>query len=124
MARLVGRLILMPVLGMPGSVSAAIAQGADCSGSDDSRSNLPRVLVKGPPRLRGSDPAIAAAIEQTLERSPTFRQLMAATTVPTASSMCTTEPAGATYAPVFCWQSRRPDRTASFTSGWIAVARA
>jgi hypothetical protein len=78
MARLVGRLILMLVLGMPGSVSAAIAQGADCSGSDDSRSNLPRALVKGSPRLRGSDPVIAAAIEQAVEQSPTFRQLVSA----------------------------------------------
>ena len=78
MARLVGPLIFLLVLGMPGSVSAAVAQGADCGGSDDSSRNLPRALVQGSPRLRGSDPVIAAAIEQAVEQSPTFRHLVSA----------------------------------------------
>ena len=78
MARLVGRLIFVLVLGMPGSGSAAFAQGADCGGSDDSSSNLLRALVQRSPRLRGSDPVIAAAIKQAVEQSPTFRQLVSA----------------------------------------------
>ena len=34
--------------------------------------------VQGSQRVRGSSPGIAAAIEQTLERSPTFKQLVTA----------------------------------------------
>ena len=78
MVRLVGRLIFVLVLAVPSSVSASIAQGSDDDESRDSGGNLSLAHVQGSPRLRGSDPAIAAAIEQTLERSPTFRQLMAA----------------------------------------------
>ena len=78
MARLVGRVTLVAVLAVPSSMSASFTQDADCAESSDSGSNLPQACVPGSPRLRGSDPAIAAAIEQTLERSPTFRQLMAA----------------------------------------------
>ena len=65
---------------------------------------------------------MAAAIEQAVEQSPTFRQLVSAITdgiVYVHYGAC----ARNIYAPVFCWRSRRPDRTASFTSGWIAVAR-
>ena len=78
MAWLVGRVTLVAVLAVPSSMSASFTQDADCAESSDSANNLPQACVPGSPRLRGSDPAIAAAIEQTLERSPTFRQLMAA----------------------------------------------
>ena len=78
MVRLVGRLIFVLVLAVPSSVSASIAQGSDDDESRDSGGNLSLAHVQGSPRLRGSDPAIASAIEQAPERSPTFRQLVAA----------------------------------------------
>ena len=78
MARLVALFTLVAVLAVPPSMSASFTQHADCAESSDSVSLLPQACIQGSPRLRGSDPAIAAAIEQTLERSPTFRQLMAA----------------------------------------------
>ena len=66
MARLVGRVTLVAVLAVPSSMSASFTQDTDCAESSDSASNLPQACVPGSPRLRGSDPAIAAAIEQTL----------------------------------------------------------
>ena len=78
MAKLVGRLTLVLVLALPSSVSASIAQGRDGDESRDSGGNLSQAHVQGLPRLRGSDPAIAAAIEQAHKQSPTFKQLLAA----------------------------------------------
>jgi hypothetical protein len=39
-----------------------------------------QTLVQGSPRIRGSDPIIAEAIEQAAEQSPTFNQLLTAIT--------------------------------------------
>jgi len=59
-------------------MSASFTQEADCAESSDSAGNLAQACVQGSPRLRGSDPAMAAAIEQAVEQSPTFRQLVSA----------------------------------------------
>jgi hypothetical protein len=74
MGRLVGRLVFVLVLAAPSRVSAAHAQVTDHGG------NSPGVHVQGSPRVRASSPAIAKAIEQALEQSPTFKQLVTAMT--------------------------------------------
>jgi hypothetical protein len=68
MGRLAGRLLFLLVLAVPSWVSASGAQGT----------NSTQALVPASPRVRGSDPAIAQAIEQALEQSPTFRQQVVA----------------------------------------------
>ena len=74
MGRLVGRLVFVLVLAMLSRVSAAQADVTDHSG------NSPLVHVQGSPRVRGSSPVIATAIEQALEQSPTFKKLVTAIT--------------------------------------------
>ena len=74
MGRLVGPLVLVLVLAVPSLVWASRAQVTDHGGKS------PQVHVQASPRVRASSPAIAKAIEQALDQSPTFKQLMTAIT--------------------------------------------
>jgi hypothetical protein len=78
MGRVVGQLLFVLVLAAPSWVLASEPQGAGGVQAGDSRGNSAQAQARPSPRVRGSSPAMAEAIEHALEQSPTFQPLVTA----------------------------------------------